>query len=61
MLDKDASKRFVHSALSSDQVYVEAVKAKQSEAANGESKASAGKRPAAAGKAAGKKSKRQRK
>ncbi|RLN02691.1 hypothetical protein BBJ28_00016351 [Nothophytophthora sp. Chile5] len=69
VLDKAASKRFVHKALSSDQVYVDAVNAKkegQDEAATavsadqkggkGETKA---KRPAP--KAAGKKNKRQRK
>ncbi|RLN57783.1 hypothetical protein BBJ28_00004900 [Nothophytophthora sp. Chile5] len=70
VLDKAASKRFVHKALSSDQVYVDAVNAKkegQDEAAaaavsagqkggKGETKA---KRPAP--KAAGKKNKRQRK
>lgn len=74
VLDKDASKRFVHNALSSDQVYADAVKAKEQTAADGkaaEAAAEAGKeqgkskqakRPAATTtNASGKKNKRQRK
>lgn len=66
VLDKDASKRFVHNALSSDQVYVDALKAKEGEAAAAEKSTSEekpkGKRQAASGGAkGGKKSKRQRK
>ncbi|KAG6609688.1 DNA-binding protein C1D involved in regulation of double-strand break repair [Phytophthora cinnamomi] len=67
VLDKDASKRFIHNALSSDQVYVDAVKAKkdgQDSKAEDKSKTDAkteskGKR--AASKSSGKKNKRQRK
>ncbi|KAE8877269.1 hypothetical protein PF005_g3950 [Phytophthora fragariae] len=64
VLDKDASKRFIHNALSSDQVYVDAVKAKKEEQHGDESKVntkteSKGKRSAS--KSSGKKNKRQRK
>lgn len=70
VLDKDASKRFVHNALSSDQVYADAVKAKEQEETakatedvdTEQGKTKQGKRPAAgSAKAGGKKSKRQRK
>lgn len=68
-LDKDASKRMVHSALSSDQVYVDALAAKKgAEAADEEVKVEAtsdkkkGKaRAPGAGKASDAKSKRRRK
>ncbi|KAG7390856.1 DNA-binding protein c1d [Phytophthora boehmeriae] len=62
-LDKAASKRFIHSALSSDQVYVDAVKAQKD---GQESKETSAKKQTdgkkrAASKASGKKNKRQRK
>jgi exosome complex protein LRP1 len=70
VLDKDASKRFVHNALSSDQVYADAVKAKEQNETSKvvedndkeQGKGKQGKRQAVGNaKAVGKKSKRQRK
>ncbi|KAG1706662.1 hypothetical protein DVH05_027514 [Phytophthora capsici] len=66
VLDKDASKRFIHNALSSDQVYVDAVNTKEEqdtktskqEASNTKTQ---GKGKRAASKTSGKKNKRQRK
>lgn len=67
-LDKDASKRMVHSALSSDQVYVDALAAKKdAETADEEVKVEATSdkkskaRAPGAGKASDAKSKRRRK
>ncbi|KAF4315690.1 hypothetical protein BBO99_00008558 [Phytophthora kernoviae] len=64
VLDKAASKRFIHSALSSDQVYVDAVKAKndgQDSKETASKKQADGKTKRVASKASGKKNKRQRK
>ncbi|KAL3672462.1 hypothetical protein V7S43_001761 [Phytophthora oleae] len=67
VLDKDASKRFIHNALSSDQVYVDAVNAKKEEQDTNTVKQEAsntkaqGKGKRAATKSSGKKNKRQRK
>lgn len=68
-LDKDASKRLVHSALSSDQVYVDALAAKQEKEgdaavkseADGEKKGKKNARAAAGGKGGDAKNKRRRK
>ncbi|KAF4041036.1 Sas10/Utp3/C1D family [Phytophthora infestans] len=66
VLDKDASKRFIHNALSSDQVYVDAAKAQKGGQESNEAKKETktkmegnGKRVAS--KSSGKKNKRQRK
>ncbi|KAG2761132.1 hypothetical protein JG687_00007746 [Phytophthora cactorum] len=66
VLDKDASKRFIHKALSSDQVYVDAVKAKKGEQESKGTKKESntkteGKGKRAASKSSSKKNKRQRK
>lgn len=61
LLDKDASKRFIHNALSADQVYVDALKAEKKSEVVGEAQVqtkSRGKRGASVSK--GKKNKRQR-
>jgi phosphosulfolactate synthase (CoM biosynthesis protein A) len=69
VLDKDASKRFIHNALSSDQVYVDAVKSKKGGQGSASAKQdtsktdgnAAGKGKRASSKSSGKKNKRQRK
>ncbi|GMF24575.1 unnamed protein product [Phytophthora lilii] len=65
-LDKEASKRFIHNALSPDQVYVDAVKAKKgdqdtSAPAQKKDDKAEGKGKRAASKSSNKKNKRQRK
>ncbi|POM62143.1 C1D domain containing hypothetical protein [Phytophthora palmivora] len=67
VLDKDASKRFIHNALSSDQVYVDAIKATKEEQDSKTIKQESGNMQAegkgkrAASKTSNKKNKRQRK
>lgn len=61
VLDKEASKRFINSALSSDQVYVDALKAKDGKAGGKAGGKADGKVKRAGSKASGRKNKRQRK